>query len=118
MTSGGSLPREVMLSSFVGWKIIKFNGKTLTKLIGCVGFMPKEWPPPPKTNVSMLKAPSFVNFIKKAVVCKKVIMKIMVKCISMFVSIAIHKGSHIPTPEKIVKTGQKTTWALLKCSAK
>ena len=55
MTSGGSLLREVMLSSYVEWRITKFSGKILRKLIGCVGFMPKEWPLPLKPNISLPK---------------------------------------------------------------
>ena len=57
MTSAGSLLREVMLSSYVEWRITKFSGKTLTRLIGYAGFMPKEWPLPLRPNISRLEVP-------------------------------------------------------------
>ena len=57
MTSGGSLPREVMLSSYVEWRITKFSGKIPIKLIGCVGFTPRDWPLPFKPNVPLERVP-------------------------------------------------------------
>ena len=57
MTSAGSLLREVMLSFYVEWRITKFSGKILIKLIGCVGFMPRDWPLPLRPNIPLPKVP-------------------------------------------------------------